>query len=132
MLQPLGPCGNLRYTPKHFDLHSDSNVPEHFLIACANAIIIVDGIFLQRPELVNYWDFVIFVKTDFEYTLGRMLERDNETTESYEETNRMFKKRYRLGQELYLELVGPMYSADVVCENNTFENLKLFNKGANL
>jgi len=60
LLSPLGPGGDLRYRTASFDLDNDRPIEQEQQIASANAILIVDGTFLQRPELRDGWDLAIF------------------------------------------------------------------------
>lgn len=47
------------------DLASDQQIDEPPVQAPPDAILIVDGSFLQRGELAGLWDDVVFVDTDF-------------------------------------------------------------------
>jgi uridine kinase len=51
VLVPLGPGGSGRYRPRVHDLVSDQLVDEDPLEAPADALVLVDGSFLQRPEM---------------------------------------------------------------------------------
>ena len=76
LLVPLGPDGSRRYHRSAFDFCTDHplNAPEEQ--APADAILIVDGVFLLRPELYECWDYSIFVAMSFEVALQRALQRD--------------------------------------------------------
>src|SRR5690606_33812462 len=63
LLAPLGPEGDLRYRTASFDLDNDLPIEQEPQVASADAVLIVDGTFLQRPELRDGWDAVIFVET---------------------------------------------------------------------
>src|SRR6185295_1120588 len=51
LLDPIGPEGAGRYIAKHFDHRSDAPVAPREQQAESSAALIVDGIFLHRPEL---------------------------------------------------------------------------------
>ena len=44
--------------------------------AAADAVLVLDGVFLQRPELCDGWEVAIFVAVEPEECLRRALERD--------------------------------------------------------
>jgi hypothetical protein len=53
VLIPLGPGGDRRYRTRVIDLASDAEIGEAPVEAPADAVVIVDGSFLQRPELAG-------------------------------------------------------------------------------
>jgi uridine kinase len=74
--------------------------------------LLVDGIFLQRPELDDLWTLRIFVSIGENEVLRRGIERDGA------EMERLYRVRYLPGQRLYAERVAPRDRADVVIEND--------------
>jgi uridine kinase len=77
-------------------------------VLAAEVLLIVYGIFLQRPELNDLWDFRIFVHFEPEESIRRGVARDGPETEE------LYRRRYAPGQRLYLESVRPRELADVV------------------
>src|SRR2546423_9715806 len=55
LLAPLGPAGDRRYRTGSFDLDADRPLRQEPKLAVPNAVLIVDGTFLQRPELRDGW-----------------------------------------------------------------------------
>src|SRR3989338_8531755 len=55
LLAPLGDNGKLQYKKAIFDFKTDSEVVLPVETANKDSILIMDGVFLFRPELVNYW-----------------------------------------------------------------------------
>jgi uridine kinase len=41
------------------------------MTASADAVLLLDGVFLLRPELIDRWDLSIFVSAAFEQILDR-------------------------------------------------------------
>ena len=74
--------------------------------------LLVDGIFLQRPELDDLWTLRIFVSIGESEVLRRGIERDGA------EMERLNRVRYLPGQRLYADRVAPRDRADVVVEND--------------
>ncbi|NTY00352.1 hypothetical protein [Deinococcus sp. JMULE3] len=56
VLSPLSPGGTLRYRPQVFDVTRDEPVPSPDLVAEPGSLLIVDGLFLHRPDLRDWWD----------------------------------------------------------------------------
>ncbi|MEV4536826.1 uridylate kinase [Asanoa sp. NPDC049518] len=61
LLVPLGPGGTLSYRPALMDLAALTALDGPDRTATADAVLIADGCFLQRPELDPHWDLRIFV-----------------------------------------------------------------------
>lgn len=118
LLAPLGPTGNRRYRAAAFDWRTDTVVEEAEREAPADAILLFDGIFCQRPELNANWDLCIFLDVEFEETLRRTLQAEWASTSSSDEKRRRFWARYAAGQKIYLESVHPKERAHIVVDNN--------------
>lgn len=121
LLIPLGPTGNLRYQLEIYDYRKDHPVQHESRRAETNAILLFDGVFLLRPEIINDWDFSIFLKVSFEEALRRAIERDRSEISSKEATIARYEKRYFPGQRIYLERDKPEFCADVVIDNTELD-----------
>jgi uridine kinase len=122
LLAPLGPNGSGRYRSAAFDYRTDSEVEVPVRMAEVNAVLLFDGVFLLRSELMEYWDFTIFVEADFEATLARAEQRDATLFGSVEEVRRRYEQRYIPGQKLYYAESSPKDRANVVVDNNDPSN----------
>jgi uridine kinase len=56
LLEPLGPGGTCRYRTATFDVRTNQPRAEPFLLAPPDAVLVLDGVFLLRPELNDAWD----------------------------------------------------------------------------
>lgn len=123
LLKPLK-CGDLRYREAAFDYRIDDKVDMPVKRAEKNAVLIMDGIFLFRPELTAYWDIKIFLDVCFDVVLQRALKRarDRGSVESERDIIDAYKRRYIPGQRLYFEEANPRDKADIVVDNNDYEN----------
>lgn len=121
VLKPLGPDGDCRYKRALFDFRSDTSITEPFYIAPEDAVLLMDGVFLLRPELLVYWDYRIFVMVENEVALRRAIKRDHDLFASPELIIKRYRQRYFPGQELYLQSADPLSHADVIINNNTPE-----------
>ena len=127
LLKPLGPDGSLRYKKAIFNYINNSEVKQSIEKAEDNAILIFDGVFLCRPEIVDYWDFIIFLDVPFEVTLERVKERD--TDKSYfgsePEIVDKYTNRYTTGQKLYINQAKPKQKSDIIINNSDYHNPKI-------
>jgi uridine kinase len=128
VLIPLGPGGDLCFRASHFNHVIDAKTDEPWQQAEPHSILLLDGVFLQRPELAGHWDFMIFMDCSFDTALERALRRDQELFGSVEDTRNLYLKRFLPGQRLYLERDQPMQRADVVLKNDDFENPSLLTR----
>jgi uridine kinase len=117
LLLPLGPGGSRWYRRGRFDFHTDR--PGHAPLeeAAADAVLVVDGIFLLRPELVAHWDYRIFVEVHFAVALERALRRDLALFGSAQAVRVRYQQRYIPGQQLYFAAARPQERADVIVRN---------------
>jgi uridine kinase len=122
VLVPLGPGGNLNYSPAVFDFRTDSEVSAPFQRASQNSILLFEGVFLHRPELKKYWDFSIFVHADFDISLKRAKKRDLNLFKTAEKVHEKFTERFIPGHKIYLSAESPEKSANVIWDNNNIEN----------
>lgn len=117
LLGPLGPHGSRHYRTSVFDFRTDTPISSEAAHADAQAILIFDGVFLQRPELADLWDSVIFVDIPFEVSLQRALTRDLALFGSEAVIRERYQQRYIPGQRLYFAQCQPRERADLVIEN---------------
>jgi len=123
LLDPLS-SGKLQFKTGVFDYRTDSEVVLPVQTATKDSILIMEGIFLFRPELVNYWDIKIFVDVDFKITVKRAVKRaaEREYIGAEQEILDKYEKRYIPGQQLYFEQTHPKEKADIIIDNSDFEN----------
>lgn len=114
LLDPLSPGGSRRYRRAFFDHVSDAFVPASDQEADPSSVLLLDGIFLHRPELLSYWDASVFLRTDFAVSVARCASRDGSSPDPEAPSNR----RYVEGQRLYLRSCQPEAKATVVIDYN--------------
>lgn len=117
LLIPLGPGGDRRCCLAIFDYIKDQPLPTENQIVPQQSILLFDGVFLLRPELINEWDYKIFIQVDFDTSLRRALERDLSLFDSAEEVNYLYQQRYLPAQKIYLESACPQALANIVIDN---------------
>lgn len=128
VLTPLGPHGDRRYRARIIDLASDQPVDEPPRLAAANAVVIVDGSFMQRSEVAALWDQRIFVDTDLSVARGRGLDRDADQLGGLADAERLYESRYHAAARLYLAAVNPAARATIVVDNNDLARPRITNR----
>ncbi len=99
-----------------FDLARDTPVESAWVTAPRDAVLIVDGIFLHRPELRGLWDWSVWLDVPVDVAFQRMAERDRTDPDFMAASN----ARYREGQELYLRDASPRAAASAIVDNTDF------------
>ena len=117
LLEPLGAGGNRRFCTGIYDYRVEGELKSPELLADVSAILLFDGIFLQRPELSVYWDRVIFLQVNFEETVARAAERDQYLFGTAAEVRVRYESRYVPGQQIYLAQCQPADLAHILIDN---------------
>jgi uridine kinase len=112
LVEPFRAGGSGSFVLAAFDQVSDRPVPSKWITGKQDAILVVDGIFLNRPELRGLWNYSIWLEVPADVAEARLLERDGETGVA---------GRYTKGQELYLEEALPREAATVIIDNTDFD-----------
>ena len=118
LLDPLGPDGNRQFQQAVYDRDTDTALSPSVTTAAADAVLLFDGVFLLRPELIDRWDVRIVVSAAFEETLARARTRDLASLGSVERIEQRFRARYLPSQQHYFDTVRPTELADVVVHND--------------
>ncbi|MGY4643305.1 uridine kinase [Cellulomonas sp. URHB0016] len=113
LLDPFAPGGTRRFRRAVRDVSTDTSLDLAFEMAPDHAVLVVDGIFLQRAELEGWWDLAVFLQVEFHETFRRMAVRDHCPADPDDPANR----RYRDGQQLYLAARDPARRADLLVDN---------------
>lgn len=116
VLHPLGPGGDGEYLAAAFDYRSGRPVAGRRRIADPAALLLFDGVFLQRRELREHWDAVIYLHVAPEESLRRALIRDRGLLGSDEIILARYSGRYLPGQVLYRGADHPVDRADTVLD----------------
>ncbi len=118
LLDPLGPGGDGRFQPAVYDRDTDTALSPPVATAVADSVLLFDGVFLLRPELIDSWDLRILVSVPFEETVARAGIRDLPSLGSTARIEQRFRTRYLPSQEYYFDKVRPMDLADVIVHND--------------
>jgi uridine kinase len=120
LLDPLREGGTLRYRTAIFDVNTHQRLNLPMQQAELGSILIVDGLFLHRPELRDVWDDSVFLRVDFAVSVPRGAARGPGygSPDPDAESNR----RYVEGNRLYFQEAQPEKWAGVVVDNTDLEN----------
>jgi uridine kinase len=101
------------------DVDADRPVHPDPVAVAADTVLLVDGIFLQRPELADVWDATLWVDVPFAVSVPRGNGRfgDGHDPDPDAESNR----RYVGGQRLYLAAADPRARATWVLDNTDLD-----------
>jgi uridine kinase len=95
-----------------FDVRTNRKATVNPMVVPLPAVLVFDGIFLNRPELRDEWDLSVFLDVPFAVSYARMAKRDGCDPNPEALSNR----RYYEGQQLYLRECRPRDEADVVID----------------
>lgn len=85
---------------------SEINIP-------VGSIVIIEGVFLQRNELSNVFDYMIYIDIPEEIRLERVLERDGYIGDK-EQIKAKYDNRYFPAEHHYTEIYSPSKKADYI------------------
>lgn len=108
-----------------FDVSRDAPVESRWSTAPADAVLVVDGIFLNRPELRGLWDWSVWLEVPPDIAYARMALRDGCDPDPDAPSN----ARYRKGQERYLREADPRAAASVIVDNADPEHPRRVRRG---
>jgi uridine kinase len=118
LLEPLGPGGSGRFVRRIHDVEQEAPVPGLVEQADPGAILVLDGIFLHRDELVGFWDYSVWLEVPFAVSIPRGARRGFGDPDPASPSNR----RYVEGQRLYLATCEPQRRATVVIDNTDLQH----------
>lgn len=81
------------------------------------AVLVVEGVFLLRPELRRHWTLSCHLRVSEDEVLRRAVVRDAGLMGDPAEVERRYRARYLPAQELYRAEADPEARADVVVDN---------------
>jgi uridine kinase len=118
LLDPLGQAGDRRFQLAVYDRGTDNALSPPVTTAAADAVLLFDGVFLLRSELIDRWDLRVFVSAAFDEILARARVRDLASLGSAARVEQRFRNRYLPSQQHYFDTVRPTELADIVVHND--------------
>ncbi|HEY4578347.1 MAG TPA: uridine kinase, partial [Savagea sp.] len=77
------------------------------------AIVLIEGIFLQRPEWRAFFDRVFYLDCPREIRRQRVLSRDDYIGDQQAILDK-YERRYWIAEDYYLQQVKPLQAADII------------------
>jgi uridine kinase len=99
-----------------FDVAGDRPARVEAVQVASDAVLVVDGVFLLRPELLPRWDVRVHLHVPPETTVARALVRDSDLMGGADEVRLRYSERYLPAQELYRAEADPFVHADLVVD----------------
>jgi uridine kinase len=81
------------------------------------AVLVVDGVFLQRPPLGDMWSLAVYVVVPVEESIRRGVTRDLDLWASQAQALQRYRERYMPAQAIYRAEMDPEARADIVIDN---------------
>jgi uridine kinase len=125
LLRPLGPGGNRRCRPALFDSFHDAWLPAEWREVGARAVVIIDGVFLLRPELAGYWDYIIWLDIDHETMVERARRRDTAWVGSADIVEERYRRHWVPTHDLYERLTAAPARAHAIIDYRDIQQPKL-------
>jgi len=126
ILKPLKENGRLKTKWTGIDLATDKRTLKRIYDITEGDIALVEGVFIFRQALRDYYDLRIFVDISPQVCLERARERhqvegEREEMELYER----YRNRYLPGQNIYLTEDKPKEYSQIIIDNNNFNEPRL-------
>ena len=112
LLDPWLAGPGARYRAAWHDVATDEHVDAASEQVPERAVLVVDGIFAQRPEINPAWDLVVFLDAPPPVTVARMAARDG----SPDDPEHPDRRRYLDAQRLYADTCDPRHQADILID----------------
>lgn len=113
LLDPLGPHGDGVVVTGVHDVRTDEVLDLDPVDVAPGTVLVLDGVFLQRPELAGALDVAVWVQASAATRYARMAVRDGCPADPDDPAN----ARYRLSHAHYAQTCDPTGRADHVLVN---------------
>jgi uridine kinase len=121
LLDPLQPGGDRRIVRAIHDVEHERPIHLEPEMVASGSVLVVDGIFLHRPELREAWHHSVLLDVPFEVSVARVAARDGTDPHVEAPSNR----RYVEGQRLYLRRCEPWRHATFVADNSDVDQPRI-------
>lgn len=118
LLGPFRLAGATGFSTEFFDLARDVPFESRWQTGPADAILLVDGLFLLRAELRGIWNFTVWLDAPDEVRRDRMIARDG----SHPSADEPLGQRYLGAQELYQQDAAPRAAASALIDNADYDH----------
>lgn len=113
LIDPFGMGGSTGFQTAGFDRQGPAPSEAHWLTGGRDAVLIVDGVFLNRAELRGIWNYSIYLEVPWPVAFARLAEQVGLDPHPEAPSNRLCLQ----AQELYLADAFPRGRADAIVDN---------------
>jgi uridine kinase len=129
VLRPLGPGGDLVYATAVHDLAGDAAIDGAVAVADPRAVLLFACTFLQRGDLRELWDEVVYLDASVAAARQRGISRDRDALGGAVAAAAAYDDRYLAAWELYREQEDPRGRASIVVRHDDPANPVLLPAG---
>lgn len=131
LLDPLGPGGDRLYRTASFDLDADEPLHRTAQLAGEDAILVMEGSFLQHPAIVGGWDVVVLVDMPRGRSIALGAARDADRLGGADAARDLYERRYSPAwDQFYVPEAEPRDGADILFDNSDFDAPTVRDQGA--
>lgn len=120
LVDPFRMAGSTGFQTAAWDVRRDAPTLTRWTTGQPDGMLIVDGVFLNRPELRGIWNYSILLEVPWDLAYERLAERDRRDPDP----DSLANARYREGQELYFAEANPRLYASALVDNTDPANPK--------
>ncbi|MFJ6654004.1 uridine kinase [Microbacterium sp. NPDC091313] len=113
LIDPFRTPGGAAFQLAAFDVARDEPLEVQWSTAPRDAVLIVDGVFLHRPEIRGIWHWSVWLDAPWSVAFARTALRDGTDADPDAAAN----ARVRAGQERYLAEAAPRRAASAIVDN---------------
>ena len=111
LFQPLFNGANMVNLPLYN--RTNDTISKQRIHTPSNSIVLIEGIFIQRREWREFFNFVIFMDCPHKVRKDRVLNRDKYIGDYQYRLNK-YQNRYWIAEDNYIEIENPLEKADVL------------------
>ena len=111
LFQPLFNGANMVNLPLYN--RTNDTVSKQRIHIPPNSIVLIEGVFIQRREWREFFNFVIFIDCPHKVRKKRVLNRDKYIGDYQYRLNK-YESRYWIAEDKYIEIENPLEKADVI------------------
>lgn len=112
VIKPIKQGARLNAEIELYDKDNDTYFPKETVVP-VGSIVIIEGVFLQRQELKDVFDHMIYIDIPEEIRLSRVLERDGYIGDK-QQIRAKYENRYFPAEHHYIKACSPSENADHV------------------
>jgi HAD superfamily hydrolase (TIGR01509 family) len=127
ILEPLRRDGELHTVLAHLDLATDTFTAHRTYTIDAGTVVLVEGVFLLRPQLRRFLDLTVYLHVPEQTALLRGATRD--TAPAGVDVAGRYRSKYLPAQREFLRQHPPAELADLIVDNTDWDRPRVLRRG---